>query len=75
MMKRLEKEIVVLVRKMETIFPPGWFNVMQHLLVHLPWEARVGEPVHFRWMYSQERELKKLRYTVCNKMYCRGIRV
>jgi hypothetical protein len=49
--------------------------VMQHLLVHLPWEARVGEPVHFRWMYSQERELKKLRYTVCNKMYCRGIRV
>jgi hypothetical protein len=27
---------------MEKVFPPGWFNVMQHLLVHLPWEARVG---------------------------------
>jgi hypothetical protein len=37
---------------------------MQHLLVHLPWEARVGGPVQFRWMYSQERELKKLRYMV-----------
>jgi NADH:ubiquinone oxidoreductase subunit len=36
MMQRLEKEIVVLVYKMETIFPPGWFNAMQHLLVHLP---------------------------------------
>jgi hypothetical protein len=45
MMQRLEKEIAVLVCKMETVFPSGWFNTMQHLLVHLPWEARVGEPV------------------------------
>jgi hypothetical protein len=28
MMKMLEKEIAALVRKMETVFPPGWFNVM-----------------------------------------------
>jgi hypothetical protein len=35
-MQRLEKEIAVLVCKMETIFPPGWFNVTQQLLVHLP---------------------------------------
>jgi hypothetical protein len=41
--------------------------VIQHLLVHLSWEARVGGPVQFRWMYSQEREMKKLRYTVRNK--------
>jgi hypothetical protein len=40
-MQMLEKEIAVLVYKMETIFPPKWFNVMQHLLVYLPWEARV----------------------------------
>jgi hypothetical protein len=45
MMQKLEKEIAVLVCKMEKIFPPRWFNVMQHLLVHLPWEARVGRPV------------------------------
>jgi hypothetical protein len=42
MMQRLEKEIAVLVCKMETVFPPGWFNTMQYLLVHLPWEARFG---------------------------------
>jgi hypothetical protein len=41
-MQRLEKEIAVLVCKMEIVFPPRWFNVMEHLLVHLPWEARVG---------------------------------
>jgi hypothetical protein len=51
MLERLEKE-------METVFPPGWFNAMQYLLVHLPWKARVGGSVQFRWMYSQERELK-----------------
>jgi hypothetical protein len=67
MMQKFEIEILVLVCKMEKVFPPGWFNVMQHLLVHLPWEARVGGPMQFRWMYSQERELKKLRATVRNK--------
>jgi hypothetical protein len=41
MMQRLEKEIIVLVCKMETVFPPGWFNVMQYLLVHLPCEANI----------------------------------
>jgi hypothetical protein len=40
--------------------------------VHLPWEARVGGLVQFRWMYSQERELKKLRYTVRNKAKVEG---
>jgi hypothetical protein len=47
-------------------------NVMQHLLVHLPYEALVGGPVQFRWMYSQERELKKLRATVRNKARFEG---
>jgi hypothetical protein len=36
MMQMLEKAIAVLVCKMEKVFPPGWFNVIQHLLVHLP---------------------------------------
>jgi hypothetical protein len=35
-MKKLEKEITILVCKMEKIFSFGWFNVMQYLLVHLP---------------------------------------
>jgi hypothetical protein len=65
MMHKLEKEITVIVYNMEKVCPPGWFNVMQYMLVHLPWEAKVGGPVQFRWMYSQERELKKLRYTIC----------
>jgi hypothetical protein len=72
MMQKLEKQIAVLVCKMEIVFPPRWFNAREYLLVHLPWEARVGGPVQFRWMYSQERELKKLRYTVRNKARVEG---
>jgi hypothetical protein len=45
MMQKLEKKIAVLICKMEKIFSPEWFNVMQHLLVHLPWEVRVGGSV------------------------------
>src|SRR4029450_9482294 len=40
--------------------------------LHLPWEARVGGPVQFRWMYSQERESKKLRSTVHNTTWVEG---
>jgi hypothetical protein len=50
-MEKLEKEILVLICKLEKIFPPGWFNPMQHLLVHIPYEAKVGGPVQYRWMY------------------------
>jgi hypothetical protein len=36
MMQKFEKEILMLVCKMEKVFPPGWFNAIQHLVVHLP---------------------------------------
>jgi hypothetical protein len=72
MMMKLEKEITVLMYKMEKVSPSGWFNAMQHLLVHLPWKDRVEGPVPFRWRYSQERELKKLRSIVCNKARVEG---
>jgi hypothetical protein len=72
LMQSFEKEIVVLVCKMEKVFPHGFMNCRQHLLVHLPWEALVGGHVQFRWMYSQERELKKLRVMVQNKARVEG---
>jgi hypothetical protein len=61
MMEKLEKEIPVLLCKVEKIFPPGWFNPMQYLLIHLPYEAKVGGLVQYRWMYPFERALKRLR--------------
>ena len=35
----LERLAPVLLCKLEKIFPPGFFNPMQHLILHLPYEA------------------------------------
>jgi hypothetical protein len=40
---------------------------MQHLLVHLPYEAKIAGPVQYRWMYHIERALKKLSAMVAIK--------
>jgi hypothetical protein len=48
MMEKLEKEILMLICKLEKLFPLGWFNLMQYLLVHLPYEAKVGGPQQYR---------------------------
>jgi hypothetical protein len=72
MMKKLVKEILVLLFKLEKIFPPGWFNPMQYLLIHLPYEAKVGGPVQYRRMYPFERALKRLRKMVGNKARVEG---
>jgi hypothetical protein len=72
MMEKLEEEILVLLCKLEKILPPGWFNPMQHLLVHLPYEAKIGGPQQYRWMYHIKRALKKLRAMVHNKAKVEG---
>jgi hypothetical protein len=72
MMEKLEKEILVLLCKLEKIFRLGWFNPMQHLLVHLPYEAKIGGLQQYRWMYHIERALKKLKAMVGNKARVEG---
>ena len=44
MIADLERMAPVLLCKLEKIFPPGFFNPMQHLILHLPYEARMGGP-------------------------------
>jgi hypothetical protein len=71
-MEKLKKEISVIICKLEKIFPPGWFKPMQHLLVHISYEAKVGGHVQYRWMYHIERALKYLRAMVGNKARVEG---
>jgi hypothetical protein len=42
MIADLERMTPVLLCKLEKIFPPGFFNPMQHLILHLPYEARMA---------------------------------
>jgi hypothetical protein len=51
----LHKEIPIILCKLERIFPPGFFDSMEHLPIHLPREASICGPVQYRWMYPFER--------------------
>lgn len=54
-LERLEKQIAMTLCNLEKIFPPSFFTVMVHLVVHLATEAKIAGPVHYRWMYPIER--------------------
>ncbi|XP_071688432.1 uncharacterized protein [Rutidosis leptorrhynchoides] len=63
----MEKDIGKILCDLERIFSPSFFDVMIHLSVHLASEARLGGPVHYRWMYPIERYLGTLKSYVRNK--------
>ncbi|XP_059294621.1 uncharacterized protein LOC132047619 [Lycium ferocissimum] len=62
----LQNQIILTLCHLEMIFPPSFFTVMVHLVVHLVDEVRCGGPVHYRWMYPIERFLGHLKSFVHN---------
>jgi hypothetical protein len=42
MIADLERLTPMLLCKLKKIFPPGFFNPTQHLVLHLPYEAQMG---------------------------------
>ncbi|XXG43354.1 hypothetical protein AAC387_Pa01g3407 [Persea americana] len=70
--EELENEIVLILCKLERIFPPAFFDVMVHLAVHLPREAMLAGPVQYRWMYPIERFLGTLKGYVTNQALPEG---
>nr|KAJ0225269.1 hypothetical protein LSAT_V11C100049470 [Lactuca sativa] len=58
---KLQSDIVLTLCLLEKYFPPSFFDVMNHLMVHLVREVRLCGPVHFRWMYPFERYMKTLK--------------
>ncbi|XP_019189395.1 PREDICTED: uncharacterized protein LOC109183788 [Ipomoea nil] len=63
----LQSRLVLTLCHMEMIFPPSFFTVMVHLVVHLVDEVKLGGPVPYRWMYSIERHLGHLKSFVRNR--------
>ena len=49
---------------MEVHFPPAFWNVMPHLVDHIPRELYWCGPVHARWMYCGERYMGHLKTLV-----------
>jgi hypothetical protein len=55
--KDLEKRAPVLVYELEKIFSPSFFLPMEHLIVHLPHEARMGG--HVGLLVLSNRKMSK----------------
>ncbi|XP_070051829.1 uncharacterized protein [Nicotiana tomentosiformis] len=64
---QLATQIPITLSKIEKIFLPTFFDIMVHLVIHLPREAKLAGPVQYRWMYPIERFLRKLKCYVRNR--------
>jgi len=63
----MKDNIVIILCKLEQIFPPAFFDIMVHVAIHLPREAELAGPVQYRWMYPIERTLGRYKRYVRNK--------
>ncbi|KAH0781707.1 hypothetical protein KY290_001305 [Solanum tuberosum] len=68
----MQIEIKEIVCELEKIFPPSFFDIMEHLPIHLVDKIRLGGPNHLRWMYSTERKMCKFKGLVRNRRYPEG---
>nr|GEY58354.1 hypothetical protein [Tanacetum cinerariifolium] len=66
-MLKAQIKVVDILCDLELIYTPALFDIMIHLVIHLPLEALEGGPIRPRWMYPFERYMKKLKGYVQNK--------
>ncbi|GJZ26862.1 hypothetical protein Tco_0571115 [Tanacetum coccineum] len=62
-----DSKVIDILCNLELIYPPAFFDIMIHLVIHLPLEAIFGGPISPRWMYPFERYLeraKKIMYEI-----------
>ena len=71
-MMEWEDEIPVILCELEKSFPPSFFHIMVHVIIHLVTEVRNSGPVQYRSMWSPERYIGKLKNMVHNYCYPKG---
>src|SRR3954464_7550425 len=64
---RLQKDVVQCLVSFELVFPPSFFNIMTHLLVHLVEEIAILGPVFLHNMFPFERFMGVLKKYVHNR--------
>ena len=74
---RLQSWIALTLCHLEKILPPSFFDIMEHLPIHLAEEAKLGGPVQYRWMYYIERYVDtiflKLKFNCYNYSYINSL--
>ena len=64
---RLQVDIIIIFCKLENISTYFFFSIMVHLVLHLPYEAKVTCLVNYSWICPIERSLRMLKQYVRNK--------
>lgn len=70
--QKMHENIIIILCKLERIFPPAFFDIMVHLVLYLPKEAILGGPVHFKWMYLIERSMAVYKQYIRNRACSEG---
>ena len=63
----LQRDVIETLCKFEMYFPPSFFDIMVHVVIHLVREVKECGPVFLRWMYPMERYMGILKGLVKNR--------
>ncbi|KAH0746406.1 hypothetical protein KY285_008063 [Solanum tuberosum] len=70
--ENLQQRIWLNPANMEAIFPPSFFTIMFHLVIHIGEEAILVGPVQGHWMYPVERRMGHFKSYVHNNSAVEG---
>ncbi len=71
-MGELKKNVTITVVLLEWEFPPSFFDIMTHLLIHLVEELELCGSVHTQWTYLIKRYFKTLKGFMRNRTRLEG---
>jgi hypothetical protein len=72
---KLQDYLILMMCNLETIFPPSFFDLMPHLLVHIVYEMKYLGHAFLHQMYPFERFITVLKKYVHNRSHPKGCMV
>ncbi|XP_004298273.1 PREDICTED: uncharacterized protein LOC101301486 [Fragaria vesca subsp. vesca] len=70
--RSLQEDIVYIMCKLEKIFPPTFYNIIIHLMIHLLEQVLLTGPVQYTWCYPNESQLRDFKKKNKNKRFPEG---
>jgi hypothetical protein len=71
----LRKEIRVTMCQLEMYFPPSFFDMMEHYMIHLADQIFVLGPSYIHYMYPYERHIVVMKGNVHNHAHLEGSKI
>ena len=72
-MKQLEMNILEKICKLEIIFSPSFFDLKEHMTIHLAYLVKIKGHVHYIWMYLYKRLGITCMLSNCLLFFCKHL--